>query len=286
MNATGGPFQKLVRQVHSLPTLPTILLKITELVNNPKTSAIQLGRVIAEDPVLTAKLLKIVNSPFYGFRRRITTITHAIVVLGFNSIKSIVLGSTVFELFKQQSNSGLDRSGFWKHSIACGAASKVVAQRVGYPALEEVFIAGLLHDLGKVVLDQHVHERYSETLQAAAGRNCLLVEVEAELLGVTHAEVGAWLFERWNLSPGLIEATRCHHNPALAGEHAKAVAIVHLADILVRALRCGNGGDARIPPLQESAWNLLRLDSTQFDGLLEGCEQEIQRSMIFLDFIR
>ena len=243
--------------------------------------------MISNDPSLTSKVLRVVNSSFYGFPNRITTVTHAIVILGFNTIKSIALSSTIFDVFRRNVTPGdFDRTQFWKHSIGCGSAAKAIGRRLNYPMLEELFIAGLLHDVGKIVMDQYMPEKFVEVLNVVHSRDCLIAEAEMEVLGATHADVGAWLFEKWNLSKGLIETTRCHHNPALAGENQKLAEIIHLADILIRAMRFGNGGDNRIPMISETAWKSLGLQPADFDDLFVQTNAEIEKAMIFLDFIK
>ena len=193
-----------------------------------------------------------------------------------------VLGC-LFALDKQDGE--FDRTQFWKHSIGCGCAAKAIGRRLNYPMLEELFIAGLLHDVGKIVMDQYMPEKFVEVLDVVHKRDCLIAEAENEVLGATHADVGAWLFEKWNLSKGLIETTRCHHNPALAGEHTKLAEIIHLADILIRAMRFGNGGDNKIPVVSDSAWKSLGLQHSDFDDLLVQTNAEIDKAMVFLDFI-
>jgi HD-like signal output (HDOD) protein len=289
--STAAEFQERVRRlvdkVQGLPTLPSMLHNINQMVLNPRTSAKEVAQVISSDPALTSKVLRVVNSSFYGFPNRITTITHAIVILGFNTIKSIVLSSTIFDVFRKSNvATDFDRGEFWKHSIGCGAAAKVIGRRIQYPMLEELFIAGLLHDVGKIVLDQFLPERFGEALALARSKELLLFDAEAQLLGVSHADVGAWLFEKWNLSKGLVETVRCHHNPPLAGEHQRFAEIIHVSDILVRACRFGNGGDAKIPALHEATWKSLGLSEAEFDDLLTQTGAEIEKAMVFLDFAK
>jgi HD-like signal output (HDOD) protein len=279
--------RKLVERVQGLPTLPSMLNNINQMILNPRTSAKEVSQVISSDPALTAKVLRVVNSSFYGFPNRITTVTHAIVILGFNTVKSIVLSSTIFDVFRRTVKPGdFDRTEFWKHSIGCGSAAKVLAQRLGYPMPEELFIAGLLHDVGKIVLDQFLPDKFAEIVGLVRKNDCLIYEAEQQVLGATHADVGAWLFEKWNLSRGLVETTRFHHNPSLASENPRFAEIVHVADILVRAIRFGSGGDAKIPALSEPAWNSLGLQPGEMDDLLARTGAEIDKAMVFLDFIR
>jgi HD-like signal output (HDOD) protein len=279
--------KRLTDKIVGLPTLPSMLGNINRLMLNPRTSAKEVAQLISSDPAIASKVLRVVNSSFYGFPNRITTITHAIVILGFNTVKSIVLSSTIFDVFKgDKTHESFDRANFWRHSVGCGAAARAVGRVIGYSALEEIFIAGLLSDVGKIVLDQYLHEYFVRIMEITRTKNCLLARAEEEVLGVTHADVGAWLFEKWNMSKGLIEAIRFHHNPALAGDHQRLAAIVHLADILVRAIRFGSGGDAKIPAISETAWQALGLDGGQFERLLTDTGDEIDKAMVFLDFVQ
>jgi HD-like signal output (HDOD) protein len=279
--------RKLVERVQGLPTLPSMLNNINQMVLNPRTSAKEVAQVISTDPSLTSKVLRVVNSSFYGFPNRITTISHAIVILGFNTVKSIVLSSTIFDVFRRTPRPGdFDRAAFWRHSIGCGSAAKVLGRRLNYPMLEELFIAGLLHDVGKIVMDQFLPDKFAEVVALVREKDMLIYDAEAAVMGATHAEVGAWLFEKWNLSRGLIETTRCHHNPALAGEHRKFAGIVHLADILIRALRYGSGGDNKIPAIHDSAWKDLGLMPEEFPDLLSAVAGELDRAGVFMDFIK
>ncbi len=279
--------KKIVDRIQGLPSLPSTLTSINQMVLNTKTSPKEVAQLISSDPALTSKVLRIVNSTFYGFPNRIATITHAIVILGFNTIKSIVLSSSIFDVFQRNSDAvDFDRTEFWRHSVGCGAAARALGHRLNYPAAEELFIAGLLHDIGKIVLDQFLAAQFQEALRMAKERPCLLVQAEAEVFGFTHADVGSLLFEKWNLSKGLVQTTRFHHNPGLAGDSLKLAAIVHVADILVRALRFGNGGDEKIPIVSDSAWAALALEESEFDALLRQTRAEIEKATVFLDFAK
>jgi putative nucleotidyltransferase with HDIG domain len=278
--------KKLLGRVQGLPTLPSMLLKINKLLMNPRTSAKEVAQLITTDPAIASKVLRVVNSSFYGFSSRITTVTHAIVILGFNTIKSIVLSSSIFDVFKNETKSSFNREAFWKHSVACGAASKVIANRVGEPAVEEIFLAGLLHDIGKIVLDQFLHPAFLEILADAQKRKVMLRDSEFKKLGFTHAEIGAWMFSQWNLSKALIDTVRCHHSPGSTRRHRKSAAIVHLADILIRALGHGDGVDRYVPPLDHQGWEELGFEVEDFDGLLEEAAEEIERASVYLDFVK
>jgi HD-like signal output (HDOD) protein len=255
---------------------------------NPRTSAKEVAQLISNDPAITSKILRVVNSSFYGFPQRITTITHAIVILGFNTIRSIVLSSTIFDAFKggQQRSDGFDRVQFWKHSIACGAAAKVLAKRLGHSGVEEFFIAGLLHDVGKIILDQYLHEQAQKVMDTVRQKDILWVRAEEEVMGVTHAELGGWLFQKWNLSKALVESCTCHHNPTLATDNLKAVSVVHFADIVSRSLMVGSGGDRRMPMLSDTAWQAMDLPPGSMERIVSEADEEIEKAFVFLDFLK
>lgn len=277
--------RRIVDRIQGLPTLPAMLSSINKLMVNPRTSAKEIAQLISSDPAITSKVLRVVNSSFYGFPNRISTVTHAIVILGFNTIRSIVLSTSIFDaLRKAQPAHGFDRTAFWRHSIGAGACSRVLARRLGFTALEEFFIAGLLHDVGKIALDSYLPEEFAKVVGRVREADCTMLEAEEAVLGVSHADVGGWLLQRWSLSQGLVDAVSRHHTPALAGENLKSAAIVHVGDILSRALQIGSGGDRRMPPLSDEAWSSLGLAPDAFPSLLSEGADEAERAMVFLEF--
>ena len=283
----GERVRKIVARIEGLPTLPTLLAQMNRMMLDPKTTAKDMAQLISSDPAVTARILKVVNSAFYGFPSRIATITHAIVILGFNTVKSVVLSSTVFDAFgsKGKGDPRFKREDFWRHSVACGAACKVIARNSGEAALEEFFIAGLLHDVGKVIEDQFLHEDFMKVLEDVQSRQVLFREAEESILGVNHADVGGWLFGQWKLSKGLVRAVACHHNPVLADDHLKAASVVHLGDIFARALLQGSGGDDQIPAISKVAWDALGLKLQDLPALLRETDREVERAAVFLEFV-
>lgn len=279
--------KRTVERIEGLPTLPTILAQMNRLMLDPKTTAKDMAQLISSDPAVASRILKVVNSAFYGFPSRISTITHAIVILGFNTVKSIVLSSSIFDAFgtKGKGDVRFKREDFWRHSVACGAACKVLAKQTGETTLEEFFIAGLLHDVGKVLEDQYLHDDYVAILEDVEKRGVLFREAEEARLGVDHAELGGWLFSQWKLSKALVRAVAHHHNPALADDHLKTASIVHLGDIFARALMVGSGGDDGIPVISKVAWDAVGLKAEDLPALLRETDKEIVRSSVFLDFV-
>ncbi len=273
-----------VRSVTTIPTIPTVLEKITLLLQNPQTSAEEIGKAITTDQSLASKVLKLVNSAFYGFPGRISTITHAVVILGFSTIKNIVLTASIFDVFRKkgQKLAGFDMEKFWLHSIACGAASQSLAKFIGSSEREECFIAGLIHDVGKIILCQYLTKEFTQVVRETHQKNQLFYDTEKELFEVTHQEIGGVLCESWNLPENLQNSVRYHHIPSKNRSHYLTTAIVHCADILVRAMDLGNGGDNKIPSMNDQVWQNLGLENLSLSSLLESINDEVEKTTIFM----
>lgn len=276
-----------LERINDLPTLPVVANNIIQITRNPKTSALEVGKAISQDPALTSKVLKSANSAFYGFPRKISTITHAIVILGFANIRNIVLTASIFDVLASKGGDGkFDREGFWQHSLACGITSKLLAKRLGIMNADEAFIWGLLHDLGKIVLDTYFNEDFTRVVCLAREKGILIRDAEQQLLGSDHAEVGAAVADKWNLPPILIKVIRFHHNPPLANESMRMAAIVHLADVLCRAIGVGNGGDSKVPRIDEGAWKLLNPNRQVIKSLFLEMEQRVASADGFSSFMK
>ncbi len=260
--------QRKVEELSNLPTLPGVVQVVCTMVEDQQTSAKDIGELIAKDQVLSAKILRVVNSPVYGFPGRISSVTHAIVLLGFNVVKGLILSSAVFD--------GLagGMQGLWEHSLGVALVSRRMAKELKRTDAEEVMVAGLLHDLGKVVISYLQPDEYGRALTAARERHVHIAEAETEVFGIDHTRVSLWLSLRWHLPKRLSDALTYHHRPDRAKEGKELTAIVHVADILARGMGYGSGGDPSMPPLHHETYHNLGLSFQQIDEILADAEQE------------
>lgn len=224
-----------LRQLRDLPTFPTIVGEVNDLLMEPDVSAADLSDVICRDPTMAAKLLRLVNTAYYGFSRQINSVSHAINMLGLDEVQSLALAAAVMGMWDENhGNRGLCEF-LWQHSIETGRIAKAIAAASSVPVeVDDVFICGLLHDIGKIVLEREFPNEYADIAEIQTTTGQQTNEVELDLLSTTHEEVGAWLLDRWQLPHLLVEAVRWHHDPDNA-ERAPVVAkVLKLADALTQ----------------------------------------------------
>lgn len=244
-----------LKKVEKLPTLPGIAMKIINTANDPKSAADGLARIILSDVSLSAKVLKMVNSAYYGIRNKVASVKQAIVILGFNTIKSLALSTAIMDKFATSGDSeGFSRGAFWKHSLAVAITNKIISKRIVRQKEQEenYFMAGLLHDIGKIILDQYFHEDFVRILNHMKVTHLSFYRAELEVNGLTHAEIGGMLAAQWQLPDELVAAIRFHHSPENRAEHAMIISSTHFANVLAKTKNFGSGGDNDISGLVES----------------------------------
>jgi putative nucleotidyltransferase with HDIG domain len=278
--------REIIPKIKDLPTLPSVVTKIIEMTEDLKSSAEDIAKVIAMDQALTAKVLRISNSAYYGFGQRISSLDRAVVALGFKIVKNLALSISAFEAFPTSYEEGdFDRRKFWEHAVGCAVISKLLAKRTGYPhaRLEEVFTAGLLHDIGKVVLDRYFHDEFCSAVRMAVKENIPIIEAEDKVLGINHTEIGHRLAFTWKLPEELQWVIFSHHNPEFALKDARRlVGIVHIGDILCRRKGMGSGGDNVIPPMNENILEIVGLDPNDIEAIMDLIDDEMKKAEAFL----
>lgn len=249
--------QDTLSSIRELPTLPAVLGKILNTAADPDASAIDLGRLIAADQSLAATLLRLVNSSYYGFYRQINTVTQAIVVLGFLEVRNLALTATAFQAF-DEFPSNYDRQQLWRHSLAVALAADRIAKLIKRDT-EGAFESGLLHDIGKVVLDWRYPELFRKAVADANDRECAIADAEVEVFGMNHATVGGMLGEHWNLPESVVEVIKCHHDPASASIDPQQAYIVMLANALAYEAGIGEGSSGCLPGVPAAVLERLGL---------------------------
>ena len=269
--------KKVTEAMVALPTLPLVASRLLESIADPDAATSEeIGGLIALDPALTARTLKLANSDFYGFPRKVGTVDLAVVVLGPDTIRDLVLSAAVFQTLDPTWKT---LAGLWSHSLACGVAARAMADRCGYRLDAEAFAAGMLHDIGKVALRQTHPERFEAALALVREQGLSMAVAERGVLGSDHAEVGGWLAERWGLPGDLVEAIACHHRPEQARLNPELVSLVHIADWL--AGRTGNSWPAEAKPGSVSpfAWECVEAGEIEREALLHDLVPFIQRAV-------
>ncbi len=245
---TDNSLKKLVSQIESLPILPSLYVEIMEVMRSPASSVQKVGGIISRDISMTAKILQLVNSAFFGLCRHVSSPAQAVSLLGMEIVKALVLSVQIFSQFDQAKLHGFSLEGLWDHSIRSSVFAKAIAKEEGKGQymIDDAFMAGMLHDLGKMVLIVNLPERYGEALAVAQGENRFLWEVELEILGATHAEIGAYLMGLWGLPSHVVEAIGFHHNPrkCLDREFSPLTA-VHVGDAFEHERREGKRGELK-----------------------------------------
>jgi len=259
----------IVQKVEELPALPNITHKVLKLTSDPKTTIPELSEVITKDQVLTAKVLRMANSAYYGYARRIYSINEAVVILGFGTIRSLVLAASVYNVMdKEFQGYFLPKGDLWKHSMSTALTARSLARRTGYELPDQAFIAGLLHDIGKTVLNTYMTSAFLSVINKVNEEKIPFMEAERQILGFDHAVVGARVAEKWNLPEILVEAIAKHHCPREAINNPKLTSIVHVADAASMSMGIGLGGDGLLYPFDGFATDRLNLTENMIEEII------------------
>lgn len=247
---------ELVKRVHDLPTLPDIIHAVSAIVNDPKSSAADLAKVIATDAALSARVLRLANAPIYGFSRKIGDIKHAIALLGFKETQALAVSVSAFNYML--TGGDFDFKSYWNHSFACATLAKLLAANVHARGMESAFVAGLLHDIGKAALATNIFANHRSP-DYEGNLDISSLDVSEEALGITHAEIGYLLAERWLLPPLLTGAIRYHHMPEQQPTQDRLAGVIFLADLFCKKETAASGEDTARDEQVAAVLNLVGL---------------------------
>lgn len=265
--------------IEDLPTLPLVVNKLSELVRNPHSSAEDITKVLETDPSLTAKILKLVNSAYYALPQRVNSVRHAVVILGFGTVKSLAISASVFDMFGGGGAASLNKEAFWQHSVGCATVSKIFAKKMPDVNDEDAFVVGLLHDIGKLIMEQYRNEDFAKAYEAAKANSSTFYEAELNNIEYTHAQVGGWLAEKWKLPKPVVQAINFHHSPPPMDAIKKLVGICHFANFVCNVKQIGSSGDFCEPVRDAEILKPLQIEKVNLSQLITSINKELQNSL-------
>lgn len=259
-----------IENIYSLPTIPPTLRKLIILIEDPNISIDELGEFILKDSALTARVIRAANSPIYGFTAKITRVSQAIMLLGLNSIKGLLLGVTVFEYIPETI------TGLWKHFEGCATSARIICEMTNNSHIsEDMAVVALIHDIGKVALTLKYPNEYTNVMNLARQNNSYLTDEEKKIFDVTHSDVGSWLIYRWNFPLSFVESVKYHHDIEKTRENRLPASIVSLSNEITKMLGYGYSGEKFIHQISQEALNSLNID----EGLLRLIIKEIAHTL-------
>jgi putative nucleotidyltransferase with HDIG domain len=277
---------ELVKGVGDLVTLPHVFVRINQLVEDPDSTTEDITKVVSQDPSFTVRLLRIANSPFYGFSSTIETVSRAVTLIGTSQIRNLALSTSVSSTFAGLPNELVSMDNFWHHSLYCALAARILARRARKSDPEAVFTAALLHDIGELVIFNRLPEQAKEALLMVldSGDEIPVYEAERQVMGFDHAEVGGELARQWHLPPLLEECIAYHHDIQLAKRCPRETAIVHIANILALMAEVDTLNLEDVPPIDPLAWEItgLDMDETIESTIVEAREEIVEAKKLFL----
>jgi len=274
--------ERLVSGAVTVASPPLVYERLVEVIQHPRSGSADIARVISEDQGLTGRLLKIVNSAFYSFPRRIETVTQAVTVVGTSQIRDLVLATSVMAMFQGVPAGLVDAQSFWFHSLSCGIVARTIAAHRGENNIERFFVGGLLHDIGYLIIFMRAGEDALRAFDVAQETGQPVHECEREILGCDHTQVGNALLHKWNFPPALMDAVRYHHSPRLSSRFPVEAATVHVAEVAVHAMRWGRTGERKVPPFDEAAWQTLGLEPDVVPVVVDEAQRQLGASVDFL----
>jgi HD-like signal output (HDOD) protein len=281
-NSPAPTIDSIVEQTGTVYSLPLFYDRLNEKINHPRSSLADIGQVISEDQGLTVRLLKLANSPLFGYHANIGSITKALTVIGTQQLRDLALAVSVMGSFSNIPNELLNMKTFWKHHIACGIVSRSIATYRREANQERFFIAGMLHDLGLLVMCSAIPESVKEILEARRDRHELYFVEERQQLGFEHGAVGGALLTKWKIPQNISEPVAFHHAPADAERYPLEAATIHLADIVCDTIGYSLTDSCYISPLDSGAWDLLDIPVNQLDTIIKQSEAQIEETCAIL----
>jgi len=269
---------KIISKGQKVISLPAAYFRIVEALKNPYCSSGYLANIIDKDIGLSARLLKVVNSPVYGLSKRVDSIARSITIVGFKELSELVLGVSVVGMFSSACTNVLNMRDFWKHSLSCGIVAKILASHRPGVSEERMFVAGMLHDIGRLTMLMTFPGSLGSVIQLARDNTFPLHEVELTQFGFTHADIGGELLRGWRLPSALVDVIRHHHTPALA-ENPREASLLCVADCMVTAFQFGSSGNSYLPHVTNEVWESLGMPLSVLDTVRNQAERQLSETV-------
>jgi len=285
--------QRRVSKIESLATLPSIAAEILDILRSSRSGMREIARVVERDPSITAKILKVANSPLWGFQGRVDNVQRALILLGLKQVTNIVIAVSLYSSFSRlKPNPYFDREKFWLHSAGTGQIARAFTQKLGVHFHGEEFVAALIHDVGKMVFDQFFSTEFQEILLAAKQNGKRIYDIEYDKLGCTHADVGSWLLAKWNFPDTIVDAVQYHHDPQKALENQDLAAVIHLSELFCEMWGIGFDEDVKQVCFEDNlGWHILRKSYPQLmkidiERFTFELNLEIEKAQLFIELIK
>jgi putative nucleotidyltransferase with HDIG domain len=268
-------FVTRVRSIEGLPAFPTTHAELIKLARSEDATSEDIAEKLQFDPGLLSTLFKLANSPYYGFNKKVHSVQLAVTLLGLEEVANLVTTAQIFDNFGSKGETGgLDVDGFWRHTVGTAIASRALAKKLQVE-VESAFLGGILHDIGKIVLDRHFSDYYTGVIKDVKKTDSLIVDSEKKRLGLTHAEIGGQLATEWNFAKNYLNVIHHHHTPAHAKRYQRLVCLVHVADAIVRRLGYGSGGDSHQPAIDDTAMDRFGIEDKGLQRLIDAVQADL-----------
>lgn len=272
----------LIDRTSTVYSLPLFYERLNEAINHPRTSIDDIGKIITEDQGLTARLLRLANSPMFGYFGKVDSISKAVTIIGTQQLRDLALAASVMGIFKGIPEELLSMASFWRHSIACGIVARALASWRREANVERFFVAGMLHDIGQLIIATILGDLVREMIEETRQEGALFCDVELKRLGFDHAEAGGALLKEWKIPANIADPVAFHHRPARAEQFPMEVSLIHLADIICQAFEFGQSCERFVPPLDAASWDRLGMTPHQLGAVLKQAEPQIDETFAIL----
>ncbi len=279
MRTASPSLDSIVNNASTIYSLPLIHERLTQAINNPRASISDITLIISEDQGLCFRILKLANSPMFGYHKNIDTITKAATIIGTQQLRDLSMAVSVINVFKDIPEDILNMTAFWRHSISTGIMARIIASHRRETNVERFFVAGIMHDIGQLIMSTSMPVLLREMIERCNESDRFLFQLQRSELGFDHADVGGELLKKWKIPVIISEPVACHHDPARAAVYPQEAALLHIADLFAHAIQAGTSGESCVPVLNEAAWDCLNIPESAIAGIIQQADEQIEKTL-------